>query len=80
MENQRVSNVINSFFTQLLITIGKKSSKKIWSVSKTAVILHRFSPQTGCESNSKKSSLTCLQRYNVVQEKGKYNVPVDSKT
>ena len=58
----------------------KKSGEKIWSVSKTVIILHRFSPQMGRESDSKKSSLTCLQRYNVVQEKGKFYVPVDSKT
>ena len=61
-------NFINRIFRGLLITMGEKSYEKIWSVSKMAIILHRFSPQTGRESNSKKSSLTCLQRLNVVQE------------
>ena len=58
----------------------EKNDKKIWSVLKLVVILHRFSPQMGRKSDSKKSSLTCLQRCNVVQEKGNFYVPVDSDT
>ena len=48
--------------------LGKKSFKNIWSVLKSVVILHRFSPQMRRESGSKKSSLTCLQQIDVVQE------------
>ena len=47
-------DLINTFFRRLLITLIEKSFEKIWSVSKTAVILHRFSPQMGRESDSKK--------------------------
>ena len=32
----------------------EKKAEKIWWVSKMAIPLHRFSPQTGCESNSNK--------------------------
>ena len=48
--------------------LGKKSFKNIWPVLKSVVILHRFSPQMRRESGSKKSSLTCLQQIDVVQE------------
>lgn len=47
-------DLINTIFRRLLITLNEKKGKKIWSVSKSVIILHRFSPQTGRESNSKK--------------------------
>lgn len=50
-------------FDKIVEIFFEKKAKKIWWVSKLAIPLHRFSPQTGRESNSKKSSLTCLQHY-----------------
>ncbi len=55
--------MISAFLWFLSKKYNKKSFRKIWSVSKSVIILHRFSPQMGCESDSKKSSLTCLQQY-----------------
>ena len=67
-DNLLMHKILSWFLAKLLITLMKKSYENIWPVLKLAIPLHRFSPQNGAESNSKKSSLTCLQRYNVVQE------------
>ena len=60
MKSQSQFNFLNTKYIDYNLLM-KKSGEKIWSVSKTVIILHRFSPQMGRESDSKKSSLTCLQ-------------------
>lgn len=58
----------------LLIIFFEKNPEKIWSVSKLDIILHRFSPQNGRESNSKKEFFDMFATIiDVVQENREFN-------